>query len=594
MGLSRRALLRATFAAAGAAAVASSSFVRQVGQAAVAAVARSTTRSTYVRGPAGPGGYTPIVVGPGQPRVVRTDLGAMPDPARVGCRQPLVSFAHLSDIHIIDHQSPMRVEWTDRYDDPSELGDIGPGLFSSAHRPQEILSAQVADAMVHAINNARVGPVTGQPLSFAIETGDNSDNGQFNEIRWNIDVLDGERVHPDSGNPSVYEGVMATEPLNYDTHYWHPHGTPKKTLLRTFADDIARSKYGFPTIPGLLDAARRPFQARGLDMEWYSVFGNHDGLAQGNFPHTMKLTLIATGPLKLISPPAGVSQSDVVDAVVSGNLPELLSRVVVLPLARLVTPDLNRRLLTRKQIVDEHFTTSGLPAGHGFTPENRAQGTAYYTFDKGDVRCVVLDTVNPNGYADGSLDPAQFAWLQETVAATTDKAVIVFSHHTSGSMNNPFVATGGDLGLPRVLGDAVVDYLLTQPQVVAWFNGHTHRNEIWSHTRGDGSGGFWEINTASHIDFPQQARLVEIVDNTDGTMSIFTTLLDHAGPASYDGDLGSTLSLAGLSREISANDWQSRTKGYEGVPEDGNVELLVQTPATLAGAACRGQSAAVS
>ena len=26
-----------------------------------------------------------------------------------------------------------------------------------------------------------------------------------------------------------------------------------------------------------------------------------------------------------------------------------------------------------------------------------------------------MDTVNPNGYADGSLDPAQFAWLQATV-----------------------------------------------------------------------------------------------------------------------------------------------------------------------------------
>ena len=26
-----------------------------------------------------------------------------------------------------------------------------------------------------------------------------------------------------------------------------------------------------------------------------------------------------------------------------------------------------------------------------------------------------MDTVNPNGYADGSLDPAQFAWLKTTI-----------------------------------------------------------------------------------------------------------------------------------------------------------------------------------
>ena len=95
-------------------------------------------------------------------------------------------------------------------------------------------------------------------------------------------------------------------------------------------------------------------------------------------------------------------------------------------------------------------------------------------------------------------------------------------------MTNPFVATGGDPN-PRVLGDEVTAYLLSQPRLVAWVNGHTHRNEITAHTRADGSGGFWEINTASHIDYPQQSRLVEVADNADGTLSIFTTILDHAG-----------------------------------------------------------------
>ena len=120
-------------------------------------------------------------------------------------------------------------------------------------------------------------------------------------------------------------------------------------------------------------------------------------------------------------------------------------------------------------------------------------------------------------------------------------------------MTNPFVATGGDPN-PRVLGDEVTAYLLTQPRLIAWVNGHTHRNEITAHTRTDGSGGFWEINTAAHIDYPQQSRLVEVADNKDGTLSIFTTILDHAGPADYRGDLSSTVSLASLSRELSVND----------------------------------------
>ncbi len=42
-----------------------------------------------------------------------------------------------------------------------------------------------------------------------------------------------------------------------------------------------------------------------------------------------------------------------------------------------------------------------------------------------------MDTVNPNGYADGSLDPDQFAWLKTTIEGARGKTVMVFSHHTS-------------------------------------------------------------------------------------------------------------------------------------------------------------------
>ncbi len=233
----------------------------------------------------------------------------------------------------------------------------------------------------------------------------------------------------------------------------------------------------------------------------------------------------------------------------------------------------------RGEIVEEHFRTSGLPAGHGCTSTNRETGTAHYYFEQGPFRFVVMDTVNPNGYASGSLDAAQFAWLQETVATAFGKAVLVFSHHTSQSMDNPFVATGGDPG-PRVLGEEVTAYLLSQQRLVAWVNGHTHRNEIRAHRRPDGSGGFWEINTAAHIDYPQQSRLVEVADNRDRTLSIFTTILDHAGPADHRGDLGSTVSLAGLSRELSVNDPQANLEAV-GAPKDRNTELIVGKPSDM-------------
>jgi metallophosphoesterase (TIGR03767 family) len=568
MEMSRRALIRSAVVLGGVAAVGREMVFGSLADEALAC--RTTALGTYGPGAAGPQGYRKIVGRPADVRVVRTDLGVRAGAARAKKRKGLLAFAQLSDVHVVDHQSPARVEWTDRYDDPNDTGQV-PGIFASAYRPQEMLSAQVGDAMVRAINAVKKAPVTGLPLLFAIETGDNSDNCQYNEVRWNIDVLDGERVVPDSGATNRYEGVMDGDALYYDTHYWHPGGTPTGK-----ADDRYRADYGFPTIPKLLDAARKPFNAAGLNLPWYTCFGNHDGLSQGNFPtKTIPTNQLATGSLKVISPPAGVAPADLLDPKGS-----TLDEIVLSPYAKMVTPDPKRRQLSRGEIVDEHFTTSGLPKGHGFTAQNRADDTAYYSFDKGHFRFVVMDTVNPNGYADGSIDPDQFAWVKTQIESAKGKAVMVFSHHTSTSMTNPFVATGGD-PTPRVLGDEVTAYLLTQPRLIAWVNGHTHRNVITAHKRADGSGGFWEINTASHIDYPQQSRLVEVADNRDRTLSIFTTILDHAGPADYKSDLTSTVALASLSRELSVNDPHAKLDAA-GTPVDRNTELLVAKPADMA------------
>jgi metallophosphoesterase (TIGR03767 family) len=255
-------------------------------------------------------------------------------------------------------------------------------------------------------------------------------------------------------------------------------------------------------------------------------------------------------------------------------------------LFRQVTPDPDRRMLSRADVVAEHFRTSASLRGHGFTQANLRNGTAYYAFDRGIVRGLVLDTVNPNGYSEGSLDKAQFAWLEAQLKAGSgrsfaadgsavhrtvkDRLFVLFSHHPDGSLDNPL---GGD----RVLGDEVLALLLRYPNVVLWVNGHTHRNQVIPHARKTG-GGFWEVNTAAHIDFPQQSRIVELADNRDGTLSIFATILDSAGPASYGGRLTDPVRLASLSRELAGNDWQDRDSGRRGEVSDRNVELLVPAP----------------
>jgi metallophosphoesterase (TIGR03767 family) len=585
MELSRRAVLRSAAVVGGAAAV--SPILGSLSEAAVAAGTTTTLTQTWSPGAAGPKGYRPVVLTGGEPWAVRTDLGIEAGEGRAACRQGLLAFAQFSDIHVVDHQSPGRVEWLDRFEDPNDE-NLVPGLLSSSYRPHEMLTAQVADAMVQAVNAITAAPATGLPLAFMIETGDNSDNCQKNEIRWNIDILDGQQVRPDSGSYSRYEGVMDSNILYYDIHYWHPEGN---VLLKP--SDKLRADHGFPVVKGLLDAARRPFTAAGLDIPWYTCFGNHDGLIQGNFPaKTTQLSALCTGPVKIITLPPGISQSDVLDALQHNQLDELIASILTLPGVRLVTPDPARKSLSRTQVVQEYFHTSSTPSGHGFTPQNVAEGTAYYSFDQGDFRFVVMDSVNPNGYADGSLDKKQFAWLQDTIGGASDKAVMVFSHHTSTTMSNPLVLTGLDAS-PRVLGPAVVDYLLSQPQVIAWVNGHTHVNAITAHARTDGSGGFWEINTASHIDWPQQARLIEVADNQDGTLSIFTTIIDHAAGAADYTKQGTTLELAAISRELCANDPQTDLDAHRGPASARNTELLVATPPGLLGASCAPVAARV-
>src|SRR4051794_38103609 len=224
--------------------------------AASTSAAPTTADRTLVRGtPINAGGYVRVVEAPGEPHVVRTDIGGVPAADRASRRRPLLSFGHLTDLHVVDAQSPARVEFLDRYNDTAPSGP-----FAAAYRPHEMLSTQVANAMVATVAAVQKGPVLAAPLSFSISTGDAVDNCQFNELRWMIDLLDGgANLRPDSGSPERYEGVADDDRRWYDPSYWHPAGPPPGR-----SDDIAHARYGFPRVPGLLDAARRPFRTTGL------------------------------------------------------------------------------------------------------------------------------------------------------------------------------------------------------------------------------------------------------------------------------------------------------------------------------------------
>ena len=127
------------------------------------------------------------------------------------------------------------------------------------------------------------------------------------------------------------------------------------------------------------------------------------------------------------------------------------------------------------------------------------------------------------------------------------------------------------------------------PNVVLWVNGHSHVNRVTPHPGPD--GGFWEVLTAAHVDWPQQSRIVELVDNRDGTLSIFGTLVEHAAPARPSGiGPGRVLDLASWSRELSFNDPQAKL-GALGGEQDRNVELVLPAPFALRAAGVDGATA---
>lgn len=608
----------------------------------------TTMGQTVLPGPDLGLGYRKVVLGPGEPHLLRRELvtGSPTESTRV--LYAVAAFAQMSDLHIIDDKSPARLEFLDRYANPGPP-HLSSYPTSSAYRPHEVLSTHATDAMCRAIRNIGSGPRTGLPLQFTIVTGDAVDNAQLNETRWYINLLDGGRdIQANSGQLGLEQcasgNLTVGNPSNFhDAAYWNPD--------KRLGSGDYYYQAGFPEVPGLLAAARRTYTSTGVGMPWYAAYGNHDAMVQGNLAIDTDLPGYHSLKYHTVN---GSKWTGLVHA-----LPDVYDHPGVGtalglwwdggPIAASVVADAQRRLLTKSEFIAEHFSTTGRPRGHGFAS---GSDKAYYAIPSAAtdlVQYIVLDTTNDNGSllhidqaASGAIDNAQLGWLEDLLRANSsrylqptkpppsitlpqsgtrpgppvvipgrgltdgagstvvnqpgvqDKLFVIFCHHTLDTMTNtaPVLTSTTRPADVRWTGEALRRLLLAYPNVIAVVNGHTHANVIKPHPRPAGhpvAGGFWEINSASHIDWPVQSRLVEIGAGP-GTVSIVTTVVDIDAPLSFEGDTSTPKALASLERELSANDPQEReqvTRAGDGAGTrrgtalDRNTQLLLPAPFPL-------------
>jgi metallophosphoesterase (TIGR03767 family) len=575
------------------------------------------------------------------PRIVRQNL-AHPQRGRAARRSQLIVFGQLSDFQIVDEESPVRGEFTDKFGAP----------FQDFYRTNGGTTTQVVEAMVRRMRSAH-SQINGRGPQLVMTTGDNVDSTQLNETRWMVDLLDGRKlIDPNSGVPGscrladdghLYDGARGGD------EYYEPDrsgpGIDGPGYSPDGAENLARTQLSNSVrdFPGLLEAQNRPFRSTGLALPWYGIFGNHDSLLTGNFQRSGALARAAKGCVKVteISDEALAQAAPLAAGGFTQEEEGRAGRILITDVleaaldpaghpdrTEIVPRDARRLPLKKRRYMLEHFRTAGAPDGHGFTRANLRSGEGNYAIrPRPGLVFLVLDSVSDTGGSRGNMGHRQFRWIHRQLrgADRRHELVLAFAHHSLRTMNQlvPSGFPGGDQQgdkssrVHHGLGpaDSVTPCRTRRPgaaprrnetlrclflrhrSVVAYIAGHEHDNRITPFRRR--GGGFWEIVTASHIDWPQQSRLIELFDNRDGTLSLFGSMIEHAGapdpgtaPLRTQGrrTRREVMRIASISRELACNDPNSnsgaggpcasgaRRSVSEGKARDRNVELLVRNP----------------
>lgn len=502
-----------------------------------------TSEATLIRGTVGGTGddgcYYALDVAPGEAHSVRRDF--WPSIGGVDSGALVCTFAHITDLHLGDPQSPARLEFLTR---------LGRGY---RFRPQEMLISHAAVSMAETLASL--------PLDFCVMTGDAADNAQENEIRAYLQAFDGgivDIVAPEG----EYMGVQSLE--WGDDWYWRPEG----------GTDSYRRRWGYPSVPGLIENASRAIDSGGLGHPWIACAGNHDLLFAGDALPNDLLSRIATGTEKARALPPRFASEELTPELYHNLLltdPSAFFDGATVP----VRPSPLRRLVSRQDFIRLHSEAPSAVPGHGFSSD----GLGYYSYDPAPgVRVLMIDTNHPFGAAEGSIDREQLAWLEVQLRAASgpdDPMIIIASHHASPSISNAWGVEPGN-ELETAFAAELLRVIQECPNVVLWLNGHHHHNRVIGHF--GPRSRFFEVTTASITDWPTQARMLEIRRLSDGGITITSTMVDHSSPAHPDYRTLEQSSLAALHRELAANEhFRGNRPNLAGSRFDRNVVMVLPT-----------------
>ncbi len=428
-------------------------------------------------------------------------------PSSNGSSEQLLRFFAFSDVHITDKESPSQ----GIYMQPLL------GMETSTYSPTMLYSTQVLDAAIQTINALH----SQNSIDFGISLGDACNSAQYNELRWYIDVIDGKVITPSSG------AHVGAENIDY----------------------------------------QKPFKAAGLNPEipWYQTIGNHDHFWLGSIPldtdYIPDLRSTYTSNQVIAMPNLLIKSSDiftrepplyymgVIDGITPTGVIVKAGNVEDFTTPPRIIPDPDRRSLTKAQWVAEFFDTSTDPVGHGFdlVPAGHEKEFACYSFSpKSYMKVIVLDNTQREDdgsskiHGHGFFDQTRWDWLKAELAAgdAAGQLMIIAAHVPIGvskkgsymewfdnSENPSYVPTAVDL--PGLLAE-----LHSHPNLLMWIAGHRHVNVVKAfkseNPAHSAENNFWQVETSSLHNFPQQLRTFDIRLNSDYSVSIETINVDPA------------------------------------------------------------------